>query len=214
MIKFNHLVIILALFTILPFSKSEAQTWGVQVGVDYDTPLKKLSEVYKPATTFNVSAIQMDDNSSLEFTLGFINFQPKAEQFYYSTDAGINDGIATFSNFKITSAYIGWQHYFRLHEYISLAAGFNFGAYFSKQESTYVDNRFNSTNNIENTNVYFAPKTGICFNLTPSLLLNLQARYNLFAPTGKRDDLMPMFNSDLGTVYQSWSTGISIAYLF
>ncbi|KLT64772.1 MULTISPECIES: hypothetical protein [Pedobacter] len=199
-----------------PYYEDDRLRIGVQIGADYDSPLGELKYIYKPAISPNISVLlSQNDRFSANITVGHHVYQPRAEAFYYLLDDGENYGIDTFTQYKVTSIYLGFLYHIRFTDVIKGLAGLNFGIYKTDYETTSTDPYQSSFTGIADRNVYIAPKLGVSFAITESIALNVLAKYNLYSPTGNNDNFTPaIFHKDLGKVFTAWSVGTGISYQF
>lgn len=199
-----------------PYYEDDRLRFGVQIGADYDFPLGKLGFTYKPAISPNISLLlSKSERFSINLTVGYHVYQPKAAEFYYLIDDGENYGVDTFSEYKVKSAYLGFLYHIPFTETIKGLAGLNFGIYKTDYETTSNDRQQSSISEVADRNVYIGPKLGLSFNITESIAWNVLVKYNLFSPTGNNDNFAPaVFNKDLGTVYTTLSAGTGISYKF
>ena len=194
---------------------AKAQFYGVQVGSAFDTPIGQLAYTFKPTVAFHLDVLRFyeDENKTVNFTIGYNTFKPKEEIFYFLTDGEPGYGTTVYSDYKIIPAYLGWMKFFNFSEQMRFGLGFNFGAYFS--HFTTESQNGGTSSDISDINAYIAPKTGLSYDFSNYLQINLQAKYNFFAPTGKNDARTPAFNDGrVGTIYRSWSSGLALAYKF
>ncbi len=99
-------------------------------------------------------------------------------------------------------------------KHIKASAGLDFGAYFTHYELSTNDPQQNSVYDIHSLNVYGSPKLVLSAALNDFISLNIQGKYNVFAPTGNNNGFTPSYDSEFGSVYTSWSYGIGISYKF
>jgi hypothetical protein len=198
-----------------PYYEDDRLRIGVQLAMDYDSPMGKLSFVYKPAISPNFSLLlSKSENFIVNITVGYHTYKPKAAEFYYLIDEGENYGIDTFSEYKVKTAYLGFLYELPFTETIKGVGGANFGAYFTEYETTSVDRQQISSSGFADKNLYFSPKIGVSLNLTESIACSMLAKYNMFSPTGENDPRTPIFNGGIGKLYTSWSSGIGLSYKF
>lgn len=197
------------------FPNWEKSKFGLQLNADYDVPLGRLSFTYKPAIAPSLSLLYFtDDNFTINGTIGLFTYKPKAEEFYYLTGTDPGYGIDTFSDYKVKFAYLGFVYNLSLTDYIKGFAGINFGAYYINYETTTTDYQISSYSGFADKDVYFSPKLGFSLDVGDNLLLSVQAKYNIFTPTGVNSNLTPAFNKELGKIYNSYSAGFGLAYKF
>ena len=205
---------VLVLVLLLSNFYVKAQTYGVQVGAAYDSPLGSFAQRYRPVTAYHADFLWIPEESAttVNFTIGYNTFKPKEDIFYFLTKEGEDFGTIVYSDYELYTAYVGGMHNFTLTETLKFGLGFNFGAYFSHYTSGQSKGTISS--NIGDTNVYLAAKTGFSYDVSDHIQFNLEAKYNGFSPTGKNDARTPAFNGHIGTVNYTWSSGVSVAYKF
>lgn len=204
---------LLVIFLLVTTSNAKAQSsYGVQLGADYDVPIGKFSDNYKPVTAYHVDVLWFADEATktINFTFGYNTFKPKEDIFYFLNTSEEGYGSIVYSDYKAYTAYIGWMRNFALTEKLKVGAGFNLGAYISH----YINKGPNLYEDFGDINAYLAAKTGFSYDVSDHIQLNVQAKYNGFSPTGKNDPRTPMFNGRIGTVNYTWSSGLAIAYKF
>ena len=198
-----------------PYYEDDRFKLGIQVGVDYDNPLNKLGSTYKPAVSPNFSLLfSQFDNFTANITAAYFVYQPKAPEFNYLTDDGENYRTDIYSAYKSKALYVGFLYHLGLGKHIKASAGLNFGAYFTHYELSTNDPQQNSVYDIHSLNVYGSPKLVLSAALNDFISLNIQGKYNVFAPTGNNNGFTPSYDSEFGSVYTSWSYGIGISYKF
>lgn len=198
-----------------PYYEDDRLRVGIQLGMDYDSPMGKLSFIYKPAISPNFSLLlSTSENFIVNVTVGYHVYKPKAEEFYYMLDDGESYGTDTFSEYKVKAAYLGFLYKLPFTETIKGIGGANFGAYFTDYETTTIDKTQSSYSGRADKSVYISPKLGIAIDFTESITYSVQCKYNMYSASGRNDSSMPIFNKDLGVLYTSWSGGMGLSYKF
>lgn len=181
---------------------------AISLSADYDKPIANLGYTFAPSVSFGAHLMTFHDNFTFNYSLGYVAFKPKLDTFYYKAD-DVNIGTATYQNFTAVQAYLGFAYNLRLTDQFWLYGGLNMGAYFTHYYSHSEDVHFDSTDDFHDTDLYLAPKAGITYALSNSLLVSIEGKYNAFAPTGKKE-----YSPNVGTLYNSVATGIFLTYKF
>jgi hypothetical protein len=191
------------------FSYGESsQKFGVGINADYDMPAGSLKYTYKAAPAYGASFYIFNENWTANVSAGYRVYKPKQDVFYYAV--GDNDyGTATYGNFRSYMLYLGGAYNFEISDGFRVFAGVNLGAYATKFFSHSVDAAFDKTEDINEQELYGAPKAGINLSFGENLQLNIQGSYNFFATTGQT-----YYNSRTCTLYKSISTGAGLIYKF
>ena len=190
-----------------------SNTFGVQLGAEYDSPLGNFALSHKPAITYNFSLLKYLNSSHLNLSAGYLNYKPWQPIFTFE-DEGVELGKYTTSDFRVYAIYAGWQKDFRLSDVISLGGGVDVGGYFSKYRITISQTGLDSDITTEEQNIYLAAKAGFGFNLAEQVQINLQAKYNFFTPSQTYNSRSTEYSEGGWVSYASWSAGLGIAYKF
>lgn len=184
------------------------ETFGVGINADYDMPVGNLKYTYKSAPAYGGSVYMYQEDFTYSISVNFREYKPKQDVFYYLVND--NDyGTATYSSFKTTMAYFGAAYNLPITDEFRVYGGINMGFYFSKFKSRSVDAFVDSSEDINEKEGYGAPKLGLNLSLNDHVLVSVQGSYNFFAPLGRSD-----YNSRVGTLYTSLSTGAALIYRF
>lgn len=182
--------------------------YGIIIGGDYDKPLSDLGEFYKPAPAFDIGVLKYVGDFTFSLNLGYHQYQPiQATSFYADSISSVSSSI---SNYSTISYYFGAIYNIALSDNVKFFFGANFGIYYNHYSSSdSADGEVTDSSDTHDEDLYIAPRGGLSFKLSDALDLNLQAKYNLFSPTGNTYD-----NPDVGHFYKSFATGISFSYRF
>lgn len=182
--------------------------YAIVLGIDYDAPAAPLNNTYSPAPSFTLGVIRNLGDFTLNATLGYRAYSPKEAAFTFDDGDG-ETGSSIYSKFQVFAFYTGVVYNVQLGNSSKFYAGFNIGAYYTSYSYNEQDpNGTNSFNAIEEQ-AYIAPKIGLTFSMTQQLALGIEAKYNIFSPVGDS-----FTNPDAGTVFKSYSLGVTLAYGF
>lgn len=182
--------------------------YGLIIGGDYDKPLSDLGYYYKAAPAFDIGLLRYAGNFTFGVNIGYHQYQPiQATSFYTDSISSISTSI---SNYTTVSFYLSAIYNVNLTDDVRFFLGGNFGVYYNHYTSSETDSdTYSDSFDTRDEDIYIAPRAGFSFRIADALDLNLQAKYNLFTPTGNVND-----NPDVGHFYKSFATGISFTYRF
>ena len=188
--------------------------FGVAVGSDYDSPVGNFSYTFKPAINYNASFLWYYGDFSMNFTAGYHEYKPKQDTFYYeleSTQMGFNSqyGSVSYGNFRVYSFYLGLNYHLTITDQFKVYCGLNLGEYTTHFVFHSADLLEEQNEDLHETDIYLAPKLGITYMLNDNIGIGIEGKYNLFAPSGDA-----RYNDRVGTLYNSYSTGVRLSYNF
>jgi hypothetical protein len=194
---------------------------GLSINADYDAPLAKLANNFKPATNFGLSFKTFGDNRVSNVSIGYEVFNPKAAGFPYAVSDG-STGTETYSDFKAFSLVVGTAYNIKATEQFWIYGGLNAGAYFTHLNFQAVDKYSTDNEDLSGSYAHLAPKLGLTVAVSTNILLSLETRYNLIARVGSNSSQTSTIGTtsnsadkfDSFTLYNSVSTGLSFTYKF
>jgi hypothetical protein len=182
--------------------------YGVGLMAGYDVPVGNLSYTFKPAISYGLSAFSYHGDFTASLTIGYHAYQPKLDTFYYQVDA-TDYGTVHYDNFTVVSLYLGGAYNLQITDGLKGYAGLNFGIYYTRMAFHSSDLYVNDTENLNEQDLYLAPKLGLTYALNDNISLGVEAKYNSFAPTGQKQD-----NPLVGTIYSSYTGTFILTYNF
>jgi hypothetical protein len=180
--------------------------YGISMNVDYDAPTSDLGNIYMRAPAYNLSLLYYRSGFTFNATLGYHVYKPKQSAFYYDDGSG-GFGTVTYDNYPVYAVYAGGAYNLQLDELFRVYAGLNFGLYFTHFAYHAVDQFSESTADLNEQQVYIAPKAGFTYMINYHLGVGMEAKYNFFSPSGNSET-----NPLVGTVYRSYAFGVVLTY--
>ncbi|AYL96383.1 hypothetical protein [Mucilaginibacter celer] len=150
--------------------------WGVAFGTGVDVPQGEFNSFFKPAINVNTSIYRFLGPLTVDFNVGYRNFQPDEPVVE-------GDGITQKNtNMPAFSASFGVVYNIDIADNFRVYGGVNTGAYFTNFGLAYVfDNGLDPiVFDGYKTSLYYAPKAGISFPLTTRLGINIESKYNFY----------------------------------
>ena len=185
------------------YSSSDSQ-YGVSIGTDYDVPVGNFSYTFKPAINYNLNLFHHYGDFTASFSAGYHIYKPKADTFYYQKSE-TDYGKIQYQNFPVYSFYLGATYDLALTEQLKAYGGINMGIYYTH----YVFQSTDFDADLNEQDLYLAPRLGISYMLTNNVGIGIEGKYNFFAPTGDA-----RYDDRVGTLYNSYSVGFRLIYNF
>lgn len=194
------------LFNLKIFAQHE-----LSLKLGHEIPMGELKWIYKSAPSISISYANLRDTrngfSSLGIGLGFFQFRPQQETFYYLLSDKEN-GKISYSNYKVFQLFFPLRLDFSINEKFDFFGGADIGYYYIifdyENNNPYVNE---SGRTIEGKGA-FAPKAGINYNVSEKFGFTLQARYNLYFSLGQANPNSAYYNSNLGLANHFFSSHI------
>jgi hypothetical protein len=196
------------------YYRSESK-FSISVGTDYDAPVGNLSYTFKPTLNFNLNLLEHSGDFTGSISFGYHAYKPKLDTFYYQlsregeTGSPLEYGKIHYQEFTAYSLYLGLVYNVDITEQLKVYSGINLGAYYTHLGSYQSDFMGKGDTNFHEQELYIAPRLGFNFMLTDHVGIGLEGKYNFFAPTGKAQ-----YNDRVGTLYNSYATGLRVIYSF
>lgn len=198
------------LFFLILFGFTFSSAYGqveISAGVGYVVPQGELKWIYNAAPSYSLSFARIKNQSSVGIRLGYFQFKPKQDVFYYLY--GEEDyGTIKYSNYKAIQLVIPFRWDFDLGDKLELALGIE-GGY------TYVHYTFDDANPDSETNAeniegkgMVAPVIGFNWKITESIGLLVNGQYNMIVSLGSIDSTSGNYNPNVGTFNTFISTNI------
>jgi hypothetical protein len=214
--------VLLTCFIIPIFFTTTAKAQGsydtshaIAIGIDYDAPVGDFSYTFKPTTNYNLSFLLNSGDLTGSVNFGYHNYKARQDTFYYLvtyTDDGKDHteyGHVHYENFPVYSFYLGLVYNLELAEQLKVYGGFNLGVYYTHFVFQASDVLGGSNTDLHEQDLYIAPRLGCTWLLTKSIGVGIEGKYNFFAPTGDS-----RYTDRVGTLYNSYSTGVRLIYNF
>lgn len=192
---------------------AKAQTYsthgfGVAINYGYDAPLGNQSYTFKPGATYGISVLSYSKNWITSISFGYLSYKPKQDLFYYQVDDS-NYGTIKYQNFTAYQLYLGVAYSLELSTELKAYGGVNFGEYLTHTVYLATDAYAGADADLHENNVYLAPKLGIKYSINDNISIGAEGKYNIFAISGNA-----AYNSNVGTVYSSYTGNLVLTYNF
>jgi len=178
--------------------------YAIVVSTDYDVPLGDLGTIYKGAPSFNLNVTNYWNDFTFNAGIGYHVYKPKADSLFYDDGAG-GVGSVSYETFPVFSIYGGAAYNLQIEQGLRFYLGANLGAYYIRLGFQSNDQFGNSSSEINEQEVYIAPKFGFNIMFNNSVGVNLEGKYNFFSPSGNSQD-----NPRVGIVYKSYAVGLGL----
>ncbi|HWZ04838.1 MAG TPA: hypothetical protein VNX40_14575 [Mucilaginibacter sp.] len=190
------------------YGSGGSSTYGVGLMGSYDVPVGNLAYTFKPAIGYGVSVFSYHGDFTSSVTIGYHAYKPKLDTFYYQVNQ-TNYGTIHYDNFTAISLYLGAAYNLQIMDGLKGYVGLNFGVYYTKMAFHSSDLFVDDTENLNEQDLYLAPKIGLTYSLNDNVAIGIEGKYNSFAPTGKKQD-----NPLVGTIYSSYAGSFILTYNF
>ena len=192
------------LFLIILFSLKFSTSLGqseIAAKIGYEIPRGELKWIYKPAISYSVSyaRIKAGDNSqaSAGVRLGFFQFKPKEDIFYYLY--GKDDyGTISYSKYTVLQLVIPFRMDFYIGKSLELSLGLDGGYNYVRYE---YESRNPHAVTLEETidgKGAVAPGLGFNYKLTEAVGISVSSKYNVIFSLGSTDSNTGNFNANVG----------------
>ena len=166
-------------FSCLCLGNCFAQT-ELSLHTTYEVPLDELKWIFKPANNYQLSISSIDKyknkRTALGVALGYANFTPREEVFYYLVNEG-ELGTISYTDYQVVQVALSprWDYIFnRLELFFGAYLGYQYVIYGYESADSY------QTEDAKNivSRVLMAPKAGAAFLLSEHVAVFAHLRYN------------------------------------
>jgi hypothetical protein len=185
---------------------SSESGYAMMLNIDYDTPAGTLGNTFNAAPALNLGVLRYLGSFIFNATIGYHAYNPKQAIFSYDDGAG-GTGTVVYDKYTVFAIYAGAVYNLKLADGVGLYAGMNWGVYATHYAYNAVDQFSASSANLNEEDLYFAPKLGFNAMLNDRIGLGIEAKYNFFSPSGNSST-----NPDAGTIYKSYAAGLVLTY--
>jgi len=172
----------------------------------YDTPSGDLGATFNPAIGVSFNVLRFSGSFTFNASIGYHVYNPKQDIFVYDDGSG-GTGTIVWQPFPVYSFYAGAVYNLPLGGASRLYGGVNIGVYYTTYAFQSADQFSTSDVNLNEEDLYFAPKLGFAIGVADNLRLGIEARYNFFSPEGSSAS-----NPYVGVVYKSYAVGLVLSY--
>jgi hypothetical protein len=172
----------------------------------YDTPSGDLAPTFNPAIGFSFSVLRFSGSFTFNASIGYHAYNPRQDIFTYDDGSG-GTGTIVWQSFPVYSFYTGAVYNLPLGGASRLYGGVNIGVYYTTYAYQSADQFSTSDVDLNEEDLYFAPKVGFAIGVTDNIRLGIEGRYNFFSPEGSSAS-----NPDVGVVYKSYAVGFVLSY--
>ncbi len=180
--------------------------YALTVSTYYDTPTGDLAPTFNPAIGFSFNVLQYHGAFTFNASIGYHAYNPKLPVFTYDDGAG-GTGTIAWQSFPVYSLYTGVVYNAQLGGASRLYGGVNIGVYYTTYAYQSADQFSTSSVDLNEEDLYFAPKLGFAIGVANNITLGVEGRYNLFSPEGSSAT-----NPYVGVVYKSYALGFVLTY--
>jgi len=183
--------------------------WGVAVGTGAEIPTGSFNYTFKSAINFNASIYRFLGPFTVSINAGYTNFRPH-EYFISETDEASGVTANTYyADMPVISAYAGAAYNIDIADNFRVYGGANLGLYFTDFAVGYeIDGTDPFVYDKWSHSLYYAPKVGIAFPLTPKLGINIESKYNFFSQK------LTLGEASGSTNWNSFSLGAQLVFKF
>ncbi|WMN12250.1 hypothetical protein QYS49_32965 [Marivirga salinae] len=206
--------VLLLIFTItISYSQSRDKKLGLRYSSDYALFQGEGKFVYNPTVGHKLGLIKENGSLTLGGELGYFNFSPKEEEFYYLT-SNTTYGTAKYSDYKILSLNLIFLWNLQVNRNFQIKPGVHSGYYFVMYETSISDDFVNSTESFISGRGGITPTIEFHYALNENWSIDAHSMYHIFFEIGNSDPSSVNFNSSLGIAHRVWSNGLGITYFF
>ncbi|HEX8545648.1 MAG TPA: hypothetical protein VF691_01725 [Cytophagaceae bacterium] len=195
-------IFLLFIITAIAFPEKIFAQRELSLKIGNEIPMGELRWVYKSAPSISIGFSVLKEkskvNQSLGIGVGFFQFKPQEEIFYYLLNSE-EYGTAQYSNYKVFQLFVPMRIDFLLNEKFELFGGVDFGYYYVIYSYHTKDKVIDEEGEAIEGKGALAPKAGINYNLSKKVGLTLQAKYNLYFSLGSSDQQSSSYNSNIGS---------------
>ncbi|UOE51430.1 hypothetical protein MTO98_10110 [Mucilaginibacter sp. SMC90] len=156
--------------------------WGAAIGTGIEIPQGDFNYAFKPSINFNASVYRFLGPFTASLNLGYTNFKPD-EYFISEAVEGSDSNVNTYyADMPVISAYGGLAYNIDVADNFRVYGGVNLGLYFTEFAVAYeIDDANSFVYDKWSQSLYYAPKVGIIFPVTPKLGISIESKYNFFS---------------------------------
>ncbi len=183
--------------------------WGIAAGTGVDIPQGNFNYTFKPSINFNTSVYRFLGPFTASLSLGYTNYKPH-EYFISETVDGSNSNVNTYyADMPVISAYAGAAYNIDVADNFRVYGGVNLGLYFTDFAVAYeIDGADTYVYDKWSQSLYYAPKVGVIFPVTPKLGISIESKYNFFSQKLTLGDVSAKQN------WNSLSLGAELVFKF
>jgi hypothetical protein len=183
--------------------------WGASLGTGVDIPQGGFNDTFKPAINFNANLYRFLGPFTASLSVGYMNFKPDAyflSETVESTGANAN---TYYADMPVISAYAGAAYNIDIADNFRVYGGVNLGVYFTDFAVAYEIDGFDPfIYDKWSQSLYYAPKVGVIFPITPKLGVSIESKYNFFSQK------ITLGGASASTNWNSLSLGAELVFKF
>ena len=183
--------------------------WGVAAGNGVDIPQGNFNYTFKPAINFNASVYRFLGPFTASASIGYMNFKPD-EYFISETVEGTGTTANTYyADMPVIALYGGAAYNIDIADSFRVYGGVNLGVYFTDFAVAYeIDGVDPFVYDKWSQSLYYAPKVGVIFPVTPKLGISIESKYNFFSQK------LTLGDASASTNWNSLSIGAELVFKF
>lgn len=156
--------------------------WGIAAGTGVDIPQGNFNYTFKPAINFNASVYRFLGPFTANLSLGYMNFKPDEYLISEEVEGTGSTANTYYADMPVIAAYGGAAYNIDVADNFRVYGGVNLGVYFTDFAVGYeIDGIEPFVYDKWSQSLYYAPKVGVIFPITPKLGISIESKYNFFS---------------------------------
>jgi hypothetical protein len=183
--------------------------WGVAVGTGIDIPQGSFNYTFKPAANFNASVYRFLGPFTANLSIGYMNFKPDQYAISETIEGSETTTNTYYADMPVIAAYGGAAYNIDIADNFRVYGGVNLGVYFTDFAVAYeIDGIDPFVYDKWSQSLYYAPKVGVIFPVTPKLGFSIESKYNFFSQK------LTLGDASGSTNWNSLSLGAELVFKF
>ncbi|MDB5150088.1 MAG: hypothetical protein JWQ57_4108 [Mucilaginibacter sp.] len=183
--------------------------WGVAVGTGIDIPQGSFNYTFKPAVNFNASIYRFLGPFTANLSVGYMNFKPDQYAISETIEGSETATNTYYADMPVIAAYGGAAYNIDVADNFRVYGGVNLGVYFTDFAVAYeIDGIDPFVYDKWSQSLYYAPKVGVIFPVTPKLGISIESKYNFFSQK------LTLGDASGSTNWNSLSLGAELVFKF
>ncbi|SDG14302.1 hypothetical protein [Mucilaginibacter gossypii] len=183
--------------------------WGIAAGTGVDIPQGNFNYTFKPANSFNASVYRFLGPFTANLSVGYMNFKPDEYLISEEVEGTGSTANTYYADMPVIAAYGGAAYNIDIADNFRVYGGVNLGVYFTDFAVGYeIDGVDPFVYDKWSQSLYYAPKVGVIFPITPKLGVSIESKYNFFSQKLTLGDVSAKQN------WNSLSLGAELVFKF
>lgn len=194
----------------------DPNAWGLSLSGGYESLTGDAGSGFKGAPVFSLSLTRSWNNFTFNGTAGYASHKPKVDTSFIFVNS-TQVGYVKLSNFNTLQLYVGAAYNIPVADAANFYIGANVGAYNNSLSytSASVLSPTVTSDKFSGTQLFFAPKLGLNFVISPHLTFAIEGKYNIISSSSAKTSAQAdsTYTYSIGS-FKSYSVTGALNFLF